>query len=84
MFNLKKISKNFSQKKIFPLEDQAFEDFAIDYGTGIAYMGGDDRTWFHTFNLSNKHPKKQGKFYTFDIQSETFQQLKLNVDNCLI
>ncbi|CAF0887012.1 unnamed protein product [Rotaria sordida] len=58
-------------------DDLAFEDFAIDYQKGIAYMGGDDRRWFHTFNLLNQNIKKQGKFFSFDIESETFNQLNL-------
>ncbi|CAF3350970.1 unnamed protein product [Rotaria sp. Silwood1] len=59
-------------------DDQAFEDFAIDYDKGIAYMASDDRTWFHTFNLSNHNNKKQqGKIFTFNIQSETFKQFNL-------
>ncbi|CAF2699321.1 unnamed protein product [Rotaria sp. Silwood2] len=58
-------------------DDQAFEDFAIDYEKGIAYMACDDRSWFHTFNLSNQNIKKQGKIFTLDIQSETFKQLNL-------
>jgi hypothetical protein len=66
--------KIFSEKST--VEDQSFEDFALDYEKGIAYMSGDDRTWWPTFSLF-KHPKKQGKMFTFDIQSETFKRLNL-------
>src|SRR5271167_3017615 len=61
----------------FTIDDQAFEDFAIDYEKGIAYMAGDDRTWMSTFNLFAPNIKKQGKMFTFDIQAETFKKLNL-------
>ncbi|CAF0961113.1 unnamed protein product [Adineta steineri] len=56
---------------------QAFEDFAIDYDKGVAYMAGDERTWWHTLSipLANKH--KLGKVYQFNIETEKFQKLKL-------
>ncbi|UJR33335.1 hypothetical protein I4U23_020784 [Adineta vaga] len=56
-------------------EGQAFEDFDIDYENRVAYMPGDDRTWWHTFNitLANKH--KQGKVFRFDLESEKFTKL---------
>ena len=37
-------------------------------------MAGDDRLWFHEFNLTDQ-TKKQGKAFMFDIQLEKFQKL---------
>lgn len=59
------------------IEDQAFEDLTIDYEKGVAYMGGDDRTWWHTFSSLNEVTKKQGTIFRFDIELEKFQKLNL-------
>jgi hypothetical protein len=45
-------------KKFVRIEDQTFEDFAINYTNGIAYTAGDDRTWWERFQLSNEKEKK--------------------------
>lgn len=68
-------STKFNRK--FTIDDQAFEDLVIDYEKGIAYMPSDNRQWLHTNELSNTNYKKQGKIFTFDIQSEKFTQLHL-------
>lgn len=63
-------------KRKFTIDDQAFEDLVIDYEKGIAYLAGDNREWFRTSDLSDTKDK-QGKLFTFDIQSEKFTQLQL-------
>jgi len=40
-------------------------------------MGGDNRIWWHKPSSMNQVTNKQGKIFTFDIQSETFKKLEL-------
>ncbi|CAF0762090.1 unnamed protein product [Adineta ricciae] len=58
-------------------EGQAFEDFAIDYEKGVAYMPGDNRVWWHTLNISLASQSKRGKMFRLDLESETFSQYEL-------
>ena len=59
------------------VENQAFEDLTVDYETGIAYLAGDDRSWWSQFNLSVTTTQQQGSLFQFDIRAETFKKLKL-------
>ena len=59
------------------VENQAFEDLTVDYATGIAYLAGDDRSWWSRFNLSVLTTRQQGSIFLFDIRAETFTKLKL-------
>lgn len=55
----------------------AFEDVAIDYDTGIAYLPGDYRILWNPFDPSVGESSRQGAVYQFDIASEKFKELAL-------
>jgi len=58
-------------------ETQAFEDLAIDYEKGVAYLPGDDRRWWFSFNQSIDGIEKHGHIYLLNIQEEKFHRFQL-------
>ena len=40
-------------------------------------MAGDNRSWWHIFNATIQNQNKQGKVFSFDIQSEKFKKMEL-------
>jgi hypothetical protein len=66
-----------TKKQMRSLGHLAFEDMAIDYNTATAYLSGDDRKWWHSFDLSIDTIEKRGKIYSFDISSRRFNKFDL-------
>lgn len=73
----KSIDRTNDTNHFYRLETQAFEDLAIDYEKGVAFLPGDDRRWWFSFNQSIDGIEKHGHIYLLNIQEEKFHRFQL-------